>query len=94
MYLSCGKAGHFQLHCPELVGPKSAPQSTLFCMGTLSWGQGQEKQTQAFIDSGAAGTFVDAAWATNLNLPLVDLEDPIPIAAIEGCSLEAGVVKQ
>ncbi|KAK1798110.1 hypothetical protein P4O66_000605 [Electrophorus voltai] len=51
-----------------------------------------ETRLQAFVDSGAAGDFLDAGLADQLALPLVPLDESLRIAAIDGRSLEAGVV--
>ncbi|KAK1785823.1 hypothetical protein P4O66_003198 [Electrophorus voltai] len=53
----------------------------------MPWGM-SETRLQAFVDSGAAGNFLDTGFA----LPLVPLDEPLPIAAIDGRSLEPGVV--
>ncbi|KAI4900897.1 hypothetical protein NFI96_007222 [Prochilodus magdalenae] len=59
-------------------------------------GQSQRKEVhlRAFVDSGASGNFIDAALAHKLGLPLVPLDRPMPVSAIDGQSLEPGMVSQ
>lgn len=60
----------------------------VFLNVTIFWGQQQEECLRAFIDSGAAGNFVDAALARMLKLPLVALEHPLQLSTIDGQSFE------
>ena len=61
---------------------------------TISWGSDKEERLQAFVDSGAAGNFIDAGLAKALGLPLVPLDKPRPVSAIDGRPLEPGEVSQ
>lgn len=58
---------------------------------TVSWG-GSSHSASAFIDSGAAGDFIDGAWARQHGIPLWDLEQPPPITALDGQALGTGSV--
>ena len=55
-------------------------------------GASQHTTLQAFIDSGAAESFLDAMLAAELGLPIEPLERPLPVMAIDGRSLGSGPV--
>uniref|UniRef100_A0A3B1K1V9 CCHC-type domain-containing protein n=1 Tax=Astyanax mexicanus TaxID=7994 RepID=A0A3B1K1V9_ASTMX len=104
--LYCGTAGHQRTDCPQLVLKRQHPlggeepltdrpgfprTTGVFLNATLACGD-SEVRLPAFLDSGAAGNFLDAATARKLALPLVRLREPLPIEAIDGRSLEPGMV--
>lgn len=49
----------------------------------LSW-QGGELSFGTLIDSGADGSFITHQLATQTNIPLVALAEPIPVFALDG----------
>ena len=53
---------------------------------TLSW-QGHTLAVRAIIDSGADGNFIDAQLAHSAGLPLVALQSPLAVSALDGHSL-------
>ena len=53
---------------------------------TLSW-EGRTLSVGAIIDSGADGNFLDAELAQSAELPLVTLESPLTVSALDGHSL-------
>lgn len=93
----------FWQHMPQTVGksqglpqdgapvmgpfiPPMSDTSGIFLKAVISC-----SQQEAFVDSGAAGNFM-ADLAVALKLPLHSLECPISVLAIDGWSLDFGVV--
>ncbi len=52
----------------------------------------QSHPLKAFIDSGAAGNFMDLEVARHLRVPLTNLDDPLTINALDGRPLGSGEV--
>jgi hypothetical protein len=48
----------------------------------------------ALVDSGAAGNFLDQSVALSLRIPLVPLQPPIPVLALDNRPLGTGLVHQ
>ena len=75
-----------------MTGVSSSPQypgSGLFVPITISWGH-QKHTLQAFIDSGAAGNFMDLSLAQRLNIPILSLDPPLSVTALDGRPLGPG----
>jgi transposase InsO family protein len=53
----------------------------------LHW-PGSSVSCQALIDSGAEGSFIDEAWALEQGIPLIDLNQPTSVFALDGSVLE------
>ncbi|KAL7870453.1 hypothetical protein SRHO_G00079500 [Serrasalmus rhombeus] len=56
------------------------------CIGPL------QSRELAFVDSGAAESFLDATLAAELGLPIEPLEHPLPVMAIDGRALGSGLI--
>ena len=50
-------------------------------------------ETNALIDSGAGGEFIDQNYAKTLNLPLKTLDKPIPAINVDGTLNKKGTIK-
>jgi hypothetical protein len=48
--------------------------------------------TQALIDCGATGCFIDVEWAQSNNVPTHPLTNPIPVYNVDGTANEAGMI--
>jgi hypothetical protein len=48
--------------------------------------------TQALIDCGAAGCFIDIEWAKLNNIPTRPLMNPIPVYNVDGTANDAGMI--
>jgi hypothetical protein len=48
--------------------------------------------TQALIDCGATGCFMDIEWAKLNNIPMCPLTNPIPVDNIESTANDAGMI--
>jgi hypothetical protein len=48
--------------------------------------------TQALIDCGATGCFIDVEWAQSNNVPTRPLTNPIPVYNVDGTANEAGMI--
>ena len=70
-----------------------SPDQAVLVPTTISWGKYQHN-CQALVDSGAAGNFIDGTLARKLNIPLVTLERPLTITALDGRALGKGRVTQ
>lgn len=58
----------------------------------IKWRQ-SSTSTEAFIDSGAVENFMDIQWAKEHNIPLLKLETPRQIAALDGRPLGSGSIQ-
>ncbi|KAI4874305.1 hypothetical protein NFI96_001219 [Prochilodus magdalenae] len=106
----CGKEGHKVAQCPTRpgkrtslpqvrgtrVGPLQSPGATgVYLPITLVWGNPcKEERLHAFIDSGAAGNFMDATVAKALGVPVEPLLIPLPVSAIDRNPLKSGKIKR
>ncbi|KAI2645046.1 Transposon Tf2-9 polyprotein [Labeo rohita] len=94
--LYCGVAGHIQATCP--TRPPRPPTSvserspTLNkCEITVLLGCGERSiRTNALIDSGAAGNFIDKDFAKCNQVPLSPCVSPVAVAALDGRPLGTG----
>jgi hypothetical protein len=48
--------------------------------------------TQALIDCGATGCFIDVEWVQSNNIPTCPLTNPIPVYNVDGTANEAGMI--
>uniref|UniRef100_A0A8C9T481 Retrotransposon gag domain-containing protein n=1 Tax=Scleropages formosus TaxID=113540 RepID=A0A8C9T481_SCLFO len=92
--LYCGDPSHFRLQCP--VRPEIKVSGTLCCNRLavpvmLSWGDGQV-QTQALVDSGAAGCFMDIGFAQSHSIPSKPIGGRLRVTALDGQPLGKGFV--
>ncbi len=60
---------------------------------SLDWGN-QHHKLQAFLDSGAAGNFMDFTLARHLRIQPITLQEPLTITALDGRPLGSGQVRQ
>ncbi|XP_060786982.1 alpha-2-macroglobulin-like [Neoarius graeffei] len=67
------------------------PSTGFFVPVTLSWDH-QLHSLQAFIDSGAAGNFMDLSLAQHLGIPTSGLDPPLSVTALDGWPLGGGLV--
>lgn len=98
--LYCGKPGHFFASCTKhpsklasspvegriqssQVSSQLAPRPRTQVYVSLFWKR-QSIQLSALIDSGADESFIDAALASQLDLPTVGLDQPLRASALDG----------
>ncbi|KAL0149627.1 hypothetical protein M9458_055154 [Cirrhinus mrigala] len=97
--LYCGLAGHIRANCP--TRPPRPPTSVSKSSSNLNRCElpvtiQSEKivvQTTALIDSGAAGNFMDIAFALANHLPLLPCASHLAVAAIDGRPLGSGRIR-
>jgi predicted aspartyl protease len=51
-----------------------------------------KRRTQALIDCGATGCFIDIEWAKLNNIPTRPLTNPIPVYNVDGTANDAGMI--
>jgi predicted aspartyl protease len=51
-----------------------------------------KRRTQALIDCGATGCFIDIEWAKLNNIPTRPLTNPIPVYNVDGTANDAGAI--
>jgi hypothetical protein len=51
-----------------------------------------KRYTQALIDCGATGCFIDIGWAKLNNIPTHTLTNPIPVYNVDGTANDAGAI--
>ena len=51
-------------------------------------------QHKAFVDSGAAGNFIDRALAYSLGIPIVPVAVPFPVHALDSRPLWSGLLRE
>jgi hypothetical protein len=51
-----------------------------------------KRRTQALIDCGATGCFIDIEWAKLNNVPTRPLTNPIPVYNVDGTTNDAGAI--
>jgi hypothetical protein len=51
-----------------------------------------KRRTQALIDCGATGCFIDIEWAKLNNIPPRPLTNPIPVYNVDGSANKAGTI--
>ncbi len=94
--LYCGLPGHMRASCPTRPSRNNATVSQNFSQSTFLnipvrlRVKGTIVDTVAFIDSGAAGNFIDAEFAKTHKIPLVPCESHLAVAALDGRPLGSG----
>uniref|UniRef100_A0A8C2DWM8 ribonuclease H n=1 Tax=Cyprinus carpio TaxID=7962 RepID=A0A8C2DWM8_CYPCA len=95
--LYCGQAGHLRVSCP--IRP-SRQNSIVVSASLHSFGvpmvintEGRRLETNAMIDSGAAGNFIDISFAETHDIPLLSCESRVAVAALDGRPLGSGRIK-
>ncbi len=92
----CGLPGHMRASCPTRPSrnnptvSRNLSQSTFLKITVRLKVKGTIIDTTAFIDSGAAGNFIDAEFAKTHNIPLVSCESHLAVAALDGRPLGSG----
>ncbi len=76
----------------EATSPHSACSGAL--LNTYILWNYQSLPLKAFIDSRAAGNFIDVEVARHLRVPLTNLDDPLTITALDGRPLGSGQVRK
>lgn len=66
--------------------------SGLFLSAILFWREGKQTDLRVFIDSGAAGNFIDKGIVHSLELPLEALSHPLPVTALDGQPLASSPI--
>jgi hypothetical protein len=51
-----------------------------------------KRRTQALIDSGATGCFIDIEWAKLNNIPMRPLTNLIPVYNVDGTANDTGMI--
>ena len=51
-------------------------------------------QHKALVNSGAAGSFIDRGFALKLGIPLVQMEQPFPVHALDSRPLGSGLIRE
>ncbi|KAI2652387.1 Transposon Tf2-9 polyprotein [Labeo rohita] len=94
--LYCGEARHIRATCPTRpprpptsVSERSPSLNKCEVTVLLSCG-GKSIRTNALIDSGAAGNFIDKDFAKSNQLPLSPCASPVAVAALDGRPLGTG----
>ena len=52
----------------------------------------QHSQHKALVDSGAAGNFIDRTFALSLGIPIVPVDVPFPVRALDSRPLGSGLI--
>uniref|UniRef100_A0A3B3BMY4 Gypsy retrotransposon integrase-like protein 1 n=1 Tax=Oryzias melastigma TaxID=30732 RepID=A0A3B3BMY4_ORYME len=95
--LYCGHPGHILNTCPNRHPRRSArpvSDSTLtFTLPVTLCFDGHVVKTQAMIDSGAAGNFIDLAFARTHNVPLLSCNARVAVTALDGRPLGPGCIQ-
>lgn len=98
----CGLPGHTKVLCPNKPLPRtlSVSATTMFTttnnvvnLPVTLRNDGDEIETMAMIDSGAAGNFIDYTFATTHSIPLTSCDSSIAITAVDGRPLGEGRIK-
>uniref|UniRef100_A0A3B3BTZ1 CCHC-type domain-containing protein n=1 Tax=Oryzias melastigma TaxID=30732 RepID=A0A3B3BTZ1_ORYME len=95
--LYCGQPGHIRNTCPNRQPRRSAepvgePAFTLTLPITLHFDDRAVK-TQAMIDSGAAGNFIDLDFARYNVVPLLSCDARVAVTALDGRPLGSGQIR-
>ena len=80
-----------------MTGATLTPSASTSCLQipvTISWEHQQHHPLLAFVDSGAAGNFMDLTLAKRLHLPITNLDCPLMVMALDGRPLGKGKVNQ
>ncbi|KAL0163661.1 hypothetical protein M9458_039414, partial [Cirrhinus mrigala] len=97
--LYCGQPGHFRSQCPSRPPRPSSsrvsliPLSPSLLLDVCIVIHGRNIKTKAFVDSGAAGNFIDQEFANRHDIPLLPCDPPMAVAALDGRPLGAGRIR-
>ncbi len=97
--LYCGLPGHMRASCPTRLPhntsavSQNSSQSTILKLSVTLRFKGTVIETTAFIDSGAAGNFIDAEFTKMHNIPLIPCESHLAVAALDGRPLGSGRIQ-
>ncbi|KAL0198667.1 hypothetical protein M9458_007207, partial [Cirrhinus mrigala] len=97
--LYCGQPGHFRSQCPSRPPRPSSsrvsliPLSPSLLLDVCIVIHGRNVKTKAFVDSGAAGNFIDQEFANRHDIPLLPCDPPMAVAALDGRPLGAGRIR-
>lgn len=78
-----------------MTGATLTPTTSTTCLQipvTISWGHQHHHTLQALVDSGAAGNFIDSSLASDLHLPVTNLDHPLTVTALDGKPLGKGTI--
>lgn len=95
----CGEAGHLRATCPvnpalkNSAAVRSNHSFKLFSVDSSLKFNGQTLNVKALIDSGAAGNFIDLAFAKTHHVSLLACEPGVTVEALDGCPLGSGEVQ-
>ena len=95
----CGEAGHLKATCPVNPALKNSAavssnrSSRLFSVESSLKFNGQDLDIKAFIDSGAAGNFIDLAFAKTHRVSLCACKSGVTVEALDGRPLGSGEVQ-
>ncbi len=87
--LYCGLPGHMRVYCPTRpprntsAVSQNSSQSTILKIPVMLRFKRTVIETTAFIDSGAAGNFIDAEFTKTHNIPLIPCESHLAVAALD-----------
>ena len=73
--------------------PLNGIDSRTFFDVTVQWGH-FSRRVRALVDSGAAGNLMDEGLAQGWGVPLMDLNEPVPVRALDGRPLGSGTITQ
>ncbi|MGL5598257.1 MAG: hypothetical protein ACRDDA_09130, partial [Aeromonas sp.] len=97
--LYCGQPGHMRASCPTRPTSRGATAvsspsnaSNIKIAATLVYRE-HIVQTEAMIDSGAAGNFMDLSFAQAHNILLIPCDSVLSVAALDGRPLGTGKVR-
>ncbi|KAL0198990.1 hypothetical protein M9458_007530, partial [Cirrhinus mrigala] len=94
--LYCGQAGHIRATCPTRPPrPPTSVSVTRSCLNrceipVILSSDGISIKTNALIDSGAAGNFIDRDFVKINRLPILSCASPVAVAALDGRLLGSG----
>ncbi len=94
-----GLPGHMRASCltrpprNDAAVSQNFSQSTFLKIPVRLRIKGTVVDTTAFIDSGAAGNFIDAEFSRTHNIPLVPCESYLVVAALDGRPLGSGRIQ-
>ncbi|KAJ8414411.1 hypothetical protein AAFF_G00052810 [Aldrovandia affinis] len=84
---------HRRVVSSAVFTPKASIITGLVLPISMRWNNSQHSAL-ALVDSGAAGDFIDLNLAQRLQIPLVTLESPLSVTALDGKPLGSGAITQ
>lgn len=93
----CGQAGHLRASCPVKATSRNPAAVSSRLLSSKSFTvdisliiNGEVVKSRAFIDSGAAGNFIDATFAKTHRISLHSCEPTVTVTALDGRPLGTG----